>query len=188
MVKMISSKQPTTSDNSKKLLLREVLSNKRALHLTLIIILTLFAMIMGYSYIGAWDKNHLKNEINGGISNTSESIISENLGESMNKSIPNEYETNQSSDSSQSNKQTSASSSSNTTLTVNGQDIPIPKNGKVNRSIKTNGGNVSVDIESHTSQSANNDKANRNKSSSIEIESDTSTSVESYNEQEVDIR
>lgn len=60
---------------------------------------------------------------------------------------------------------------SDTTVRVNGQNIPVPENGSVHKTVPTEGGHTSIDIDQHTSSSG----GQQSSSTRIEVESRSSS-------------
>lgn len=74
---------------------------------------------------------------------------------------------------------TSSASTTNTstTLNVNGQDVPIPKNGSVSKTVVSDDGNAQVNVQSRQHTSADSQGSNHSYTS-VDISIDSNSSVE----------
>lgn len=68
----------------------------------------------------------------------------------------------------------SSGASSNTSLTIDGESVPVPENGSVHKTITTGQQTTEVDIHTNSQQSANSSSS----SSSVHVDSAQSTSQE----------
>lgn len=77
-----------------------------------------------------------------------------------------------------------ASNSSSTEVTVNGQSIPVPENGTVQKTMPTNNGQgtVNVKIDSHSSSSTSGNKTSTNLQVYSNSTSTGSTSINGFND------
>lgn len=74
---------------------------------------------------------------------------------------------------------------SSTRVEVNGQDIPVPANGSIHKTIPTAGGQTEVDVS--VRQQSSSIDVQSNSSSSIRIESDTSSSSSVDQDTDIDV-
>ena len=77
-----------------------------------------------------------------------------------------------------------ANSNQDTTVTVNGQDVPVPQNGTSQTEIPNNSGNTSVIINQHSSGNSSNGSSSTN----IQIESRSTSTNDSSQPQPLDPR